>query len=190
LHETGYEKPGSASEFFREVSVEESRRKFLQISSGLAAAAVASLTPASVVASPVADDTDVEVENAFGKLAAALKSGDLASFYGSMHTDFTMVDEDSPFRMNKEQFQDHIGFHVGGVWNRFEWLPLDTTARAFGSSGLVTGTATFRGKPADDGFRIRHLLFTQTWVREATGWQLLLWHQSSLDGHIIGVSPG
>ena len=56
------------------------------------------------------------VEAAFNEMVGALKSGNLDGFYGAMHPAFTMIDEDSPFRMSKAEFQDHIGFHVSGIW--------------------------------------------------------------------------
>ena len=129
------------------------------------------------------------VEAAFKEMVGALKSGNLDGFYGAMHPAFTMIDEDSPFRMSKAEFQDHIGFHVSGIWESFEWKPLTFESREFGSSGTITGFATFRGKPRDAGFRIRHLMFAQTWARTSAGWELVLWHQSPVDGHIFGVSP-
>ena len=129
------------------------------------------------------------VNAAFGQMVAALKGGNLDRFYGAMHPAFTMIDEDSPFRMSKEEFQDHIGFHVSGIWETFEWRPLTYESREFASSGTITGLATFRGKPRDAGFRIRHMMFAQTWAKTSAGWELVLWHQSPVDGHIFGVSP-
>ncbi len=169
--------------------MDDSGRQLLQAAGGLALAGAAAGFSGSAKAA--GDDADTAVAKAFERLVAALKGGDLEGFYGSMHTDFVMIDEDSPYRMNKAEFQDHIGFHVSGLWERFEWLPLAAQAGAFGDSGSVVGTATFRGKPRDAGFRIRHLLFAQTWTRNRAGaWELLLWHQSPVDGHSIDVSPG
>lgn len=169
--------------------MENTRRHILKLGGGIAATAAAG-APAIAAAAPAAAPDDA-VDAAFLALVNALKTADLDGFYASMHPDFIMIDEDSPFRMSKREFQDHIGFHVSGMWDSFEWLPVATEARAFGDSGLVMGRATFRGKPRDAGFRIRHLLFAQTWTRGAAGdWKLLLWHQSPVDGHIVGVSPG
>lgn len=170
----------------------ESDPRTLTRRQAVATAVAAPLAAAAVSAAASNHDTagDNPVAAAFQNLVSALSSGDLDSFYGAMHDDFVMIDEDSPYRMSKAQFEDHIGFHIGGVWDRFQWLPVDTRANAYGNSGSVTGTATFRGKPKDDGFRIRHLLFTQTWTRsDRDAWKLLLWHQSPVDGHIDGASP-
>lgn len=167
--------------------MKKTRRHFLQLGGGLTLTASTASLANGVAQTSTADSA---VDEAFMSMVGALKSGDLDGFYASMHPDFTMIDEDSPFRMNKREFQDHIGFHVSGLWDSFEWTPVTTQARAFDASGLVIGSATFRGKPRDTGFRIRHLLFAQTWARVPSGdWQLLLWHQSPVDGHIVGVSP-
>ncbi len=127
-------------------------------------------------------------EAAFQALVASLRRGDLDSFYGTMTDNFVMIDEDSPYRLSKTEFQDHIGFHVSGIWESFEWRPASFNTRAFGTSGIITGFATFRGKPRDAGFRIRHLMFSQTWSIVDGVWRLVLWHQSPIDGHIVGVS--
>ena len=124
------------------------RRDQLKLMTGaltLASPMIAAWTSASE-----ADSSGVEA--AFNKMVGALKSGNLDGFYGAMHPAFTMIDEDSPFRMSKAEFQDHIGFHVSGIWESFEWKPLTFESREFGSSGTITGFATFRGKPRDAGF--------------------------------------
>ena len=83
------------------------------------------MTGALTLASPMisvwtsASEADSSgVEAAFNKMVGALKSGNLDGFYGAMHPAFTMIDEDSPFRMSKAEFQDHIGFHVSGTFGR------------------------------------------------------------------------
>lgn len=126
---------------------------------------------------------------AFRNLTAALSSGDLDSFYGFMHPRFLMVDEDSPWRLDLPGFKDHIRFHISGVWESFAWVPRDVKVRAVGATGVVAGNATFRGKPRDAGFRLRHLLFSQGWIREADGWRMLLWHQAPVVGLTNEGSP-
>ena len=165
-----------------------SRRDAIKLAAALPVAGVAaSLTSTS----SAAGHEDNEVATAFEAMVNALTTGNLEAFYGAMHDDFVMIDEDSPFRHSKEEFEDHIAFHVGGVWDSFQWLPVNTRATVFGRSGTVVGTATFRGKPKDAGFRIRHLLIAQTWTKTESGdWKLLLWHQSPMYGHIDGASPG
>lgn len=164
------------------------RREFIAglgvTSTGLAAAGARA-------AAPDAPSDAAAVRAAFGALVKALADGDLDGFYGAMHSQFVMIDEDSPFRMDKAQFRDHIGFHAGGVWEGFGWLPVSEQVRAFGRTGIVMGSATFRGKPKDAGFRLRHLMYAQTWTRGDDGcWQLLLWHQSPVVGHVLDGSPG
>lgn len=130
------------------------------------------------------------LETAFRELTAALNRVDLDAFYGAMHPKLVMIDEDSPWRLDLAGFRDHIGFHGGGVWESFGWIPRDVKFRVFGSTGVTAGGATFRGKPKDAGFRLRHLLFTQGWVREGGGWKLLTWHQAPVVGLVASGSPG
>ena len=58
-----------------------------------------------------------------------------------------------------------------------------------GDTGIVSGFATFRGKPKDAGFRQRFMGFTQTWMRKGAGWTMLSWHQGALNGQLDGASP-
>lgn len=162
------------------------RREFLA-GLGLASAALAA-APAQAQSNDAAAQS---LRAAFDAMVKALAEGQLEAFYGAMHPRFLMVDEDSPWRMDKAQFQDHISFHAGGVWEGFGWIPIDTRVRAFDATGAVMGTATFRGKPKDAGFRLRHLMYSQAWTRGADGaWKMLLWHQSPIVGHVTDGSPG
>jgi ketosteroid isomerase-like protein len=133
--------------------------------------------------------SDPSLEAAFETLRAALKGGDVATFYGCMHDDFVMFDEDIPFRLDKQEFSRHIDFHIGGTWDAFEWYPRDRVCRVFGDTGIVAGYVTFRGKPKDAGFRQVHMSISQGWVRENGRWRLVLWHQSPLHGHVNSPSP-
>ena len=56
----------------------------------------------------------------FNEMVGALKSGNLDGFYGAMHPAFTMIDEDSPFRMSKASFRttsDSMSVAFGRVLN-------------------------------------------------------------------------
>ena len=128
-------------------------------------------------------------EEAFEAWGAALNSGDLDAFYGMMADDMVIFDEDIPWRFSKADFVDHIAFHVG-VWEAFEWVPREIRVQERGAVGIVSGYATFRGKPKDSGFRLRFMGFTQTWVRDGDSLQLVCWHQGPLHGQIDGASPG
>ena len=134
-------------------------------------------------------DEEQGLAAAFRQLKEALGSGALEDFYAMMDDEAVIYDEDIPFRLSKTGFQDHIDFHVSGTWDSFEWYPRDVQFRVMGDTGVVGGYVTFRGKPADAGFRQRHMLFTQGWAREDGAWRLITWHQSPLDGHIIETSP-
>lgn len=131
-----------------------------------------------------------DFEQAFYQLANALKSGDLDTFYGLMHEEARLVDEDVPFIGSRGDFQKHIDWHVSGIWENFEWKPRHPRFAISGTTGVVVGYSTFRGKPVDAGYRQRHMFFSQGWSNIDDQWFMINWHQSTLDGHVIGVSPG
>jgi len=128
------------------------------------------------------------LEEAFIRWKNALSAGDLANFYGMMDDAIVIFDEDIPWRFSKTDFVDHINFHVP-LWESFQWVPRELRFQLFGSTGIVSGYATFRGKPKDAGFRQRFMGFTQTWVNEHNQWRLVCWHQGPLHGQIDGASP-
>lgn len=126
---------------------------------------------------------------AFESWREALNAGELDKFYDAIDDDAVIYDEDIPFRLSKSDFVDHIGFHTRGLWESFEWRPREVQMREWGDAGVVSGYATFRGKPVDAGFRQRFMGFTQTWVRRDGGWRLVCWHQGPLHGQLDGASP-
>jgi ketosteroid isomerase-like protein len=128
------------------------------------------------------------LQSAFEKWRDALGAGALDDFYAVMDDEMVIFDEDIPWRFGKADFVDHIGFH-GPNWERFEWVPREMRYQERGDTGIVSGYATFRGKPKDAGFRQRFMGFTQTWVRSGSGWRLVCWHQGPLHGQIEGASP-
>ena len=132
-----------------------------------------------------------DLEAAFNAWKDGLNKGDLDTFWQAFDEEAEILDEDFPWRMNKEEFIDHINFHAGGkgLWESFEWRPRDLHFRVIGDTGHVSGFATFRGKPRDAGFRQRFMGFTHTWVQRDGRWRLVCWHQSPLLGRIIGASP-
>ncbi|MEL7027644.1 MAG: nuclear transport factor 2 family protein, partial [Pseudomonadota bacterium] len=115
------------------------------------------------------------LQQAFRGLAGALAAGDLDSFYGYLHEDCRIIDEDIPFILTKDDFKDHIDFHVRGTWDSFSWQARAPQFAVFGATGVVGGYATFRGKPTDAGFRQRHMAITQGWARTRDGWRLINW---------------
>lgn len=166
------------------MSTEFNRRTVLQAGSASAAVATA---PQLAMAST---EETLEFQDAFRAFVQSLATGDLDTFYATIHDSATIYDEDIPFRLTKSGFKDHIDFHISGLWEGFSWQDRNPNFRVFGSTGLVASFATFRGKPVDSGYRQRHMAFTQGWHKFDEGWRLISWHQSPFDGHILEASPG
>jgi ketosteroid isomerase-like protein len=129
-----------------------------------------------------------ELETCFNAWRNALNQGDLDRFYSAIDEEAMVFDEDTPWRFSKTEFVDHIAFHAT-QWESFQWVPRDLRFQVRGDTGIVSGYATFRGKPKDCGFRQRFMGFTQTWLRGADGWKMLCLHQGPLHGQIDGASP-
>ena len=128
------------------------------------------------------------LEGVFETWASGLNAGELEKVYGLMADDMVIFDEDIPWRFSKADFIDHIGFHVPN-WESFQWVPREMRYQTRGTTGIVSGYATFRGKPRDCGFRQRFMTFTQTWLKRKDEWSLICWHQGPLHGQIDGASP-
>ena len=130
-----------------------------------------------------------QLETVFLKWADHLGLGELDEFYDMMHEQIVIFDEDLPWRLTKRDFIEHIGFHVPN-WDSFEWVPRELQYTCQNSVGIVSGYATFRGKPKDAGFRQRFMGFTQTWTTTSSDtMSLICWHQGPLLGQIEGASP-
>ena len=128
------------------------------------------------------------LESTFLGWTEAFGAGDLAKAYGAMDADMVIFDEDIPWRFSKKDFEEHIQFHVP-LWESFAWVPRDLQYVVKGTTGVVSGYSTFRGKPKDAGFRQRFMAFTQTWAYENGAWTMLIFHQTPLHGQIEGASP-
>ncbi|MSR13673.1 MAG: nuclear transport factor 2 family protein [Gammaproteobacteria bacterium] len=128
------------------------------------------------------------LEATFARWKNALGAADLATFYALMDDAMVIFDEDIPWRFSKTDFVDHIAFHIP-MWESFQWVPRELRFQIYGTTGIVSGYATFRGKPKDAGFRQRFMAFTQTWVNANDNWRLVCWHQGPLHGQIDGASP-
>lgn len=126
----------------------------------------------------------------FDALTNALATGDLDGFYGLILDDAVILDEDLPFRVDRAGFQAHIGFHGPDNWEGFAWKPDHVEVREHGSTGVIVGFSMFRGKPRDSGFRLRPMMFSQSWIEEPDGWRVASWHQSPIVGHVSAQSPG
>jgi len=157
---------------------------------GAVAAGAASPAWVALAAEPTAAGGDRPLQAAFDRFSASLNTGDVAGFLALFRDDAAIIDEDAPFRMSKAEFVDHLGFHGKNLWEGFAWVPRGQRIAVRGATGLVAGSATFRGKPRDAGFRLRHMLYTMGWHRDADAWRIVLFHQSPLVGHIERGSPG
>ncbi|MBD2842615.1 YybH family protein [Erythrobacter rubeus] len=131
-----------------------------------------------------------ELEQAFDSLVGALATGDLDGFYGLIEPDAVIMDEDLPFRVDRAGFQDHISFHGPENWEGFAWKPQQMRFREHGDTGVAVGFSMFRGKPKDAGFRLRPMMFSQSWTKTEGGWRVTSWHQSPIVGHVSEQSPG
>ena len=103
------------------------------------------------------------LEAAFHAWNDGLNTGDLDAFWQAFDAEAEILDEDFPWRMDLDDFKDHIAFHAGGkgMWESFEWKPRETHFKVFGDTGHVSGFSTFRGKPRDAGFRQRFIQLGQ-----------------------------
>jgi ketosteroid isomerase-like protein len=129
-----------------------------------------------------------ELEAGFKAWQDALNRGDMETVFAAMDDDIVIYDEDIPWRFSKADMIDHLSFHAK-VWDAFQWVPRELRFQTRGDTGIVSGFATFRGKPKDAGFRQRFMGFTQTWMRKGAGWTMLSWHQGPLNGQLDGASP-
>ena len=102
------------------------------------------------------------------------------------------VDEDNPVPMDKAGFADHLDFHTSGVWESIGWKPRDEAVKVFGTTGLVTGHFTVRGKPKNAGFRQRHGNFSVicAWDASSRSGRGLKLAQSPLLSHRHHMAPG
>lgn len=100
------------------------------------------------------------------------------------------VDEDNPVPMDKAGFTDHLGFRRS-VWESVTLHPWNHVVKTFGSTGLVTGHFTLRGKPKNAGFRQRHGNFSVVcaWDAGSGEWRGVKLHLSPLQSHIHHASP-
>lgn len=129
------------------------------------------------------------LRTAFDAFVDAFARGDGGALFALFDEDCEIFDEDIPFRLTKEAFQRHVGFHVANN-ERLEWWPKNVSAVVAGTTGVTAGHATFRGKPRDGGFRQRFLIFSMGWTWASDAWRIVQFDLSSIDGHVVGASPG
>ena len=133
------------------------------------------------------------LEVTFREFGRTLNAGELDAHYALYTEDAEVLDEDTPWRMTKADFMDHIGYHAmgggEGMWSFFQWISREENVKVWGTTGHVSGFSTFRGKPRDAGFRQRFMGFTSSWIHIDGGWKVVCFHQSVLAGRIDGASP-
>lgn len=123
---------------------------------------------------------------AFGVFWGAGSVEDFSDFFDE---EALMIDEDTPFVLSKAQFKDHLDFHLAGMWTQLEWLPRDSEFAVIDSTGLVSTYFSFRGKPTDAGFRLRHGVCTLLCHWDGKAWRAGLLNIDPLLGHIVDASP-
>ncbi len=130
------------------------------------------------------------LESAFRKgFGVFWGKGTLEDFYAFFDDGGFMIDEDTPFVLDKAQFREHVDFHVNGMWTSIEWIPRDPRFDVFGATGVVSTYFTLRGKPKDAGFRLRHGLCTVVCHWDGQGWRAGTLNIDPLSGHIVDASP-
>jgi hypothetical protein len=158
------------------------------ISGGLAAAvgfAAAEAVPAKADAG--ADDASLRA--AFDRLSKTLNGGDVEGFLALRHDRAVVIDEDSPFVLDKALFREHVDFHLSGMWTALEWLPREPKFEVIGTTGVVSTYFTLRGKPKDAGFRLRHGLCTVCCNWDGAQWRAGMFNIDPLSGHVVDASP-
>jgi len=68
----------------------------------------------------------------------------------------TVIDDDQTNILDKAGWLDHFAFHSAKLWESVEIVHYDIESQIIGETGVVTSNYTIRGKPVDDGFRLRH----------------------------------
>ena len=132
------------------------------------------------------------LEQAFRKgFGVFWNKGTVENFYDFFDDRALMVDEDTPFLLEKPAFKEHVDFHLSGIWDKLEWIPRDPKFVVVGSTGIVNTYFTLRGKPKDAGFRLRHGIVTIvcSYDAAASQWRAASMLLDPLLGHIENASP-
>jgi hypothetical protein len=135
---------------------------------------------------------ETSLREAFTKIFAAFGTAENRELFLAFFDERAMfVDEDNPVPMDKAGFVDHLDFRMSGVWESVALKPWSEIAKVFGTTGLVTGHFTLRGKPKSAGFRQRHGNFSLVcaWDAGRREWRGVKLHLSPLQSHIHHASP-
>lgn len=130
------------------------------------------------------------LEAAFRKAFAVFwGKGTIEEFYAFFDDAGYMIDEDTPFVLDKGLFREHVDFHLGGMWTSLEWIPREPKFEVIGTTGVVSTYFTLRGKPKNAGFRLRHGVCTVCCHWDGTQWRAGMLNIDPLSGHIVDASP-
>jgi hypothetical protein len=122
-------------------------------------------------------------------LAVFTTGGKLEDFLGFFDDDALMVNEDTPFILDKASYRDHLNFLMSSI-DRLEWAVRQPSFLAIDGSGVVSAELTVRGKPKNTGFRQRHGVMTALCYWDGKRWRGAALHTSTLLAHIHHASPG
>ena len=122
-------------------------------------------------------------------LAVFTGDGTYDDFYQFFDSEALMVNEDNPFILDKDSYQDHITF-LDSNMESLEWVLRETRYQVFGDTGLISAELTVRGKPKSQGFRQRHSVLTAVCYWDGSQWRGANLHTSTLLAHIYQMSPG
>lgn len=116
--------------------------------------------------------------------------GSRESLFNVIHDDALIVDEDTPFIFSREEYAEHMDFHMSGIWERFAWKPRDISYTVVGTTGLITGNFSVHGKPTGAGYRQRDGMFSIICDAGAgENWNVMKFHTSPLFSAIHHNSP-
>lgn len=134
--------------------------------------------------------TTESLEAAFRSAFDGLRTGTTTGLLQLLAEDALVIDEDAPFVLDGAAFRDHLDFHSGGLWDSLGWITRDETFLVSGTTGVITGLFTLRGKPRDAGFRLRHGNISLVCAWTDGRWRALALALGPLDGHLVDGSPG
>jgi hypothetical protein len=132
------------------------------------------------------ESLDTTFTRAVGVFRGTGTVDDLMAF---LSEEVLVIDEDTPFVLDRAAFRDDLDFHLGGLWDSLAWVPREQTIEVIGTTGVITGLFTLRGKPRDAGFRLRHGNFSLVCAWQDGRWIALSLTLGPLLGHILDGSP-
>ena len=135
------------------------------------------------------ENLQVFFERSFGVLWG---EGDKETLFDALNDEALLIDEDTPFIFDKQEYKEQMDWHRNGLWEKFAWKPRGISYLVTGSSGLISGNFSIHGKPRDAGYRQRDGMFSIVCDYDTltSEWQVLKVHISPLFSAIHHNSPG